>query len=314
MDEFLKNVYLKLFIIIIICFFLTELSWSRADDSSQSDRNKSSMSDTQIKPDNEDSIKTEQKIPPEKKEFFTRGQKVMLLNGGSWAAIIGYGIAEWDYNKSNFHFKNEGWFEGDTSYAGMDKFSHAWSCYVMSHLFSYLYRKWEYTDKEANLYGTLSSFGVNAVMEVADGFSPSQGFSHEDFVMNLLGCGFGYIRGEYPGLARKIDFRLEYTPKFDSEDLKIGTSYERQKYLIVAKADGFDFIENPYLRYLELHLGYSAHGYDNYEKKGPDDRHRHLYAGLGINVSKILQKYVNTTVLDYVQLPYTSIRHGISLD
>jgi hypothetical protein len=151
-------------------------------------------------------------------------------------------------------------------------------------------------------------------MEIADGFSPSQGFSYEDTVMNLLGCGFGYIRGEYPDLARKIDFRLEYTPKFDSEDLKIGTSYERQKYLIVAKADGFDFIENPYLRYLELHLGYSAHGYDHYEKKGPDDRHRHLYAGLGINVSKILQKYVKATVLDYIQLPYTSIHHGFSID
>jgi hypothetical protein len=313
MEQCFKSLFVKLFIIIITFFFLTEHSWSMPDDSSQADNDKSSMSNSQIKPEKEESVKAEQNIE-QKKEFLTRDRKVILLNGGSWAAIMAYGIAEWDYNESNFHFKNEGWFGRDTSYAGMDKLSHAWSCYVMSHLFSYLYRKWDYTDKEANLYGTLSSFGVNAVMEVADGFSPSQGFSHEDFVMNLLGCGFSYIRGEYPGLARKIDFRLEYTPKFDSEDLKIGTSYERQKYLIIAKADGFDFIENPYLRYLELHLGYSAHGYDHYEKNGPDDRHRHLYAGLGINVSKILQKYVNTTVLDYVQLPYTSIQHGISLD
>lgn len=300
--------------ITFICFFLAGYSWSMPDDLSQPDNDKSSMSNTQIKPENEESIKTEQKIQPEKKDFLTGGQKVMLLNGGSWAVIMGYGIAEWDYNKSSFHFKNEGWFGRDTSYAGLDKLSHAWSCYVMSHLFSYLYQKWDYTEKEANLYGTLSSFGVNAVMEVADGFSPSQGFSYEDTIMNLLGCGFGYIRAEYPDLARKIDFRLEYTPKFDSEDLKIGTRYERHKYLIVAKADGFDFIENPYLRYLELQLGYSAHGYDHYEKTGPDERHRHLYAGVGINVSKILQKYVNTTVLDYVQLPYTSIQHGVSLD
>lgn len=296
------------------CFFLAGNSWSAPDDSSLPDNDKSSISNSQIKPEKEESIKTEQNIEPEKKEFLTRDQKVMLLNGGSWAAIIGYGIAEWDYNESNFHFKDEGWFGRQTPYGGSDKLSHAWSCYVMSHVFSYVYRKWEYTDKEANIYGMLSSFGVNAIMEVADGFSPSEGFSYEDFIMNLLGCGFGYLRGEYPGLARKIDFRLEYTPKFDSEDLKIGTSYERYKYLIVAKADGFDFIENPYLRYLELHLGYSAHGYDHYEKKGPDDRHRHLYAGLGINVSKILQKYVNTTVLDYIQLPYTSIQHGVSLD
>jgi hypothetical protein len=314
MNLFLKQLSLKLFIIFLTCLFLPEHSWSMPDDFSQSDNDKSSISNTQIKPEKGESLKTEQNVPLEKKEFLTRGQKTILLNGGAWTAIMGYGIAEWDYNKSNFHFKDEGWFGRETSYGGMDKLSHAWSCYVMSHLFSYLYRKWDYADKEANIYGTLSSFGVNAVMEIADGFSPSQGFSHEDFIMNILGCGFGYLRGEYPSLARKIDFRMEYTPKFDSEDVKIGTSYERQKYLIVAKADGFDFIENPYLRYLELHLGYSAHGYDDYEKKGPEDRHRHLYAGLGLNVSKILQKHVNTTVLDYVQLPYTSIKHGISVD
>jgi hypothetical protein len=314
MDHLFESMSLKLFIIILACFLLTEISWSMPDDSSQSDNDKSSMSSTQIKPEKEEFIKNKQNIPSDKKEFLTRGQKTILINGGAWATIIGYGIAEWDYNKSNFHFKDEGWFGRETSYAGMDKLSHAWSCYVMSHLFSYLYRKWEYTDKEANIYGTLSSFGVNAVMEIADGFSPSQGFSYEDTIMNILGCGFGYIRGEYPNLAKKIDFRLEYTPKFNSEDFKIGTSYERQKYLIVVKADGFDFIENPYLMYLELHFGYSAHGYDDYEKNGPDDRHRHLYAGLGLNVTKILRKHVNTTFLDYVQLPYTSINHSFFLD
>ena len=102
-------------------------------------------------------------------------------------------------------------------------------------------------------------------MEIFDGFSPSEGFSYEDMTMNILGCGLGYILGEYPSLARKIDFRLEMTPRFDYKDLKIGTNYDRHVYLIAVKADGFDFIENPYLRYLEFHLGYGARGYDDYE-------------------------------------------------
>lgn len=184
----------------------------------------------------------------------------------------------------------------------------------MSHLFSYIYRKWEYTDREANLYGALSSLGVNEFMEIADDFSPSQGFSYEDMIMNILGCGLGYILGEYPDLAKKIDFRLEITPRFDSQDLKFGTNYERYLYLLVVKADGFDFIENPYLRYLEFHLGYSARGYADYNQGGRDDRHRDIYAGIGFNVSKLLQKYVKTTVLDYIQILYTSIRNGFPLD
>ena len=85
-------------------------------------------------------------------------------------------------------------------------------------------------------------------------------------------------------------------------------------YLIVVKADGFDFIKSPYLRYLEFHLGYNIRGYDDYKQDGPDHRHRFINVGLGFNVSKLLQKYVNTTVLDYVQIPYTSLRKGFPLD
>lgn len=284
------------------------------DDFSQSGNDQPLINDTKITAEKEVSAKTEKQDSAVKKEFLTRGQKTLLLNAGSWVAVMGYGLAEWDYYKSSFHFKNEGWIGRDTTYGGADKLGHAWSCYVMSHLFSYIYRKWEYTDKEANLYGALSSLGVNEFMEIADGFSSSQGFSYEDMIMNMLGCGLGYILGEYPDLAKKFDFRLEITPRFDSQDLKFGTNYERYLYLLVVKADGFDFIENPYLRYLEFHLGYSARGYVDYKQGSPDDRHRDIYAGIGFNVSKLLQKYVKTTVLDYIQIPYTSLRNGFPLD
>lgn len=305
---------IKLFIIIFFCFFLTNFSWALPDGSPQLKNDQSLNTDKQLATEDEASLTREQKIPLDKKELFTRGEKAMLLNVGSWATIAAFGIKDWEYGKSKFHFKNEGWFERDTSYGGADKLSHAWSGYVMSHLFSYAYRKWEYPDKQANLYGALSSLGVNTFMELADSFSPSQGFSHEDMIMNILGSGLGYILGEYPSLASKIDFRLEFTPKFDSDDLKIGTRYERYTYLIVVKADGFDFIKNPYLRYLEFHLGYNARGYDDYVQGGPDDRRRRVSASLGFNVSKLLQKYVKTTVLDYVQLPYTSLRASFPLD
>ncbi|MDM7987895.1 MAG: DUF2279 domain-containing protein [Smithella sp.] len=332
MKRFLKNLSLQLFIFFISFFFTVHVSWATPDDSSSLGHDQSSVSNTQastekdgsVKPEQTDPAQTkagreisvvpEQKNPAERKDFFTRGQKTLLLNAGSWAFILIYGLAEWDYSESGFHFENEHWFGRKTEYGGLDKLSHAWSSYAMSHFFSYVYRKWEYTDKEANLYGALSSLGVNTFMEIADGFSPSQGFSYEDMVMNIVGCGLGYVLGAYPDLARKVDFRMEITPKFDAEDLKIGTNYERQTYLLVAKADGFDFIENPYLKYLEFHLGYNAHDYKGYDEDGPDHRHRHIYAGLGFNVSKLLQKYAKTKVLDYIQIPYTSVRYGFSPD
>ena len=261
----------------------------------------------------EECLPSKQKIASEKKEFLTRGQKTVLLNAGSMTAILIYGVTQWDYGKDVFHFENEGWFGRSTKYGGADTLGHFWSSYAMSHLYSYVYRKWGYTDKEANLYGALSSLGANVFMEVADGFS-SQGFSYEDMIMNIAGTGVAYIWGRSPSLARKIDFRMEYTPKFDSHDFGFSTNYERQKSLIALKADGFDFISNPYLQYLEFHVGYYARHYENYKEGGPDDRRRYIYLGLGFNVSKLAQRFVNTRVLDYIQIPYTSVNKGFSLD
>jgi hypothetical protein len=255
----------------------------------------------------------EQKILSEKKEFLTRGEKTLLLNAGSMAAIFIYGVSQWDYGKEGFHFENEGWFQHDTKYGGADKLGHFWTSYALGHLYSYVYRKWGYSEKEANLYGAVSSLGVQAFMEVADGFS-SQGFSYEDFIMNVAGAGVGYVWGKVPHMAKKIDFRIEYTPGFDSKDFGFSTNYERQRFLIALKADGFNFIKNPWLKYLELHGGYYARHYKDYEIGSSDRRQRYLYVGIGFNVSKLVQKLVNTRVLDYFQIPYTSIRKDFPLD
>ena len=286
MERFLIRFSLKIFFLALLCFFLTSFSWAQQDGSSQS----------------------------EKKESLTREQKTLLLNGGAMAVVLIYGFAKWDYGEAAFHFENERWFERNTKYGGADKLGHFWSSYALSHLYSYIYCKWGYTKSEANLYGALSSLGANTFMELVDGFSPSQGFSYEDMIMNLLGSGVGYIWGKYPSLARKIDFRIEYTPEFNSRDFKFFNNYERHRFLIAAKADGFDFIKNPYLQYLELHVGYYARGYSNYREGGPDDRRRNIYLGLGFNVSKLVQKYVDTRVFDYIQLPYTSVRKDFRLD
>jgi hypothetical protein len=126
----------------------------------------------------EKSLASEQEILLKKKELLTRGQKNLLLNVGVLGVVFLYGLWKWDYGQNSFSRAHEGWFGRETEYGGADKFGHFWSSYVMSHLFSYVYRKWGYTDREANLYGALSSLGFRTFMELADGFSPSQGFAY----------------------------------------------------------------------------------------------------------------------------------------
>ena len=329
MEGFFKRFLLRLFFIAFLYFLLASSSLAQQKSPSQFGENsfftfgqEVLSEESELPPleqetplEKEESPAPEQKIPSkEKKEFLTRGQKTLLLNAGSMAAIAVYGLTKWDYGKSSFNFQDEGWFERDTKSGGADKLGHFWSSYALSHLYSYAYHKWGYRDQEANLYGSLSSLGVNLFMEVADGFSPSQGFSYEDGIMNIVGCGIGYIWGEYPSLAKKIDFRIEYTPEFNSDDFGLTTNYERQRFLIALKADGFDFIKNRYLRYLELHVGYYARGFEDHEEGGLDNRRRKIYVGLGFNVSKLAQKFVHTRVLDYIQIPYTSVYKGFKLD
>jgi hypothetical protein len=88
----------------------------------------------------------------------SRGQKTLLLNAGAMGAVLIYGFANWDYGESSFHFKDEGWFERDSPIGGADKLGHFWASYALSNLYSYVYRKWGYTESEAILYGALSNY------------------------------------------------------------------------------------------------------------------------------------------------------------
>jgi len=319
---------LKISFLTFLCFFLAGSSWAQHVGFSQSENDKFPAPAQEIAFEDEQSLAREQKlateeeepatrdhkIAAEKKEYLNRRQKTLLLNAGAMGAVLVYGFANWDYGESTFHFNNEGWFERDSPHGGADKFGHFWASYALSHVYSYVYRKWGYTESEANLYGALSNLGFQTFMEAADGFSPSQGFSYEDMIMNIVGAGVAYVWGKYPSLASKIDFRMEYKPEFSSSDFGFADNYERQSFLIALKADGFEFVKNPYLRYLEFHVGYYARGYEDYVAGGPDDRRRTIYVGLGFNVSKLVQKYLKTRVFDYIQIPYTAVNKTVASD
>ncbi|MGD2113174.1 MAG: DUF2279 domain-containing protein, partial [Gammaproteobacteria bacterium] len=125
-------------------------------------------------------------------------------------------------------------------------------------------------------------------------------------VMNTLGSIAGYLLWTHPDLMRKIDIRLELTPRFDQAD--VFTDYENQKYLVALKLDGFDSLSDGPLRFLDLQLGYYAR---NYSQQDPDIRERNLFFGVGLNLSRLftdLSWRKTARVFNYLQPP------GIRLD
>ena len=243
-------------------------------------------------------------------ENFTKEEKLVALNIGASLAITAWGIVFWDYGEHSPSMKNERWFQKDTDKGGMDKFGHFYSNYVLSHGFSFLYESCGYECDKAALYGAMSSFGLMGFMELADS-TGEFGFSHEDFTMNFLGSCAGYFLSMHPDIAKRIDFRIEYIPIF--QNFNIVTDYERMRFLVAFKLDGFEAVTNKYLKYLELHLGYYANGY----KESDNERSRNIYAGLGINISRIFNdlSYKKTSkFFNYYQLPYTYIKFNKDLD
>jgi hypothetical protein len=148
-------------------------------------------------------------------------------------------------------------------------------------------------------------------MEVGDGTSGSQGFSWEDMVANTVGALTSVLMENYPELDRKIDLRLEYV--FENDVNGIFDDYSNHYYSMALKLDGFDALENTFLKYLELHAGYYTRGYDDSD----EDDSRSFYGGISINFSSLLRhndwKKTGKT-LEYLQIPYSVLKVSHDLD
>jgi uncharacterized protein YfiM (DUF2279 family) len=233
-------------------------------------------------------------------------RKTLLLNTAVGGGILVWGVANWDYFQQRPKSSSEDWFGHATKEGGADKIGHFYTTYIIGRAFRQVYLNWGYEKEKAERLGAFSSLGAMTLMEVGDSFSSDYGFSYEDMLMNLAGAGFGYLLSVYPDLDRKLDLRAEYLPGFNADDkIDIVTDYEHLKFLLALKAEGFDFLTSSWLKYLELHLGYYTRNYDGYHPGDPDRRERILYAGLGLNVGKLLERWVTVPVFDYLQLPYT---------
>lgn len=255
---------------------------------------------------------------PARAQEWTKEDKAFYLNLGAGALALGWGTWSWDWGSGGPRFQDEGWFGRATGEGGADKLGHAWSGYALSHLFANRYEAWGYSQSEAARFGAASSLGIMGLVEVGDAFSDDYGFSYQDMLFNAAGAVAGYVLWDNPDLARKVDFRVEYNPfTAGTHESDVFTDYKRLKYILAIKADGFDGIENPLLRNLELHIGYYTRGYetDTVALRARDERRRHLYVGIGLNLTRLLSPHADVGgVLHYIQPPYTYVAYDRNLD
>lgn len=240
--------------------------------------------------------------------------RVIYTNAIGAGVVMLWGTAFWDYFTTKPVMGDEGWFASDTKYGGADKLGHMYSTYLWSLGFSSLFEYWGMKEEDSMLYGPLTSWVFQGLMEVGDSFSTTQGFSYEDMVMNTVGAAFYYVREKYPEVKRKVDLRLEYIPDFNS-NVDLFTQYNSMKYLFALKFSGFDSMEETPMKYFELQLGYYTRGYSEHENY--ESKERVGYVGIGINASEVLKAmgWVKTSkVLNYYQLPYTYVPFGYDFD
>lgn len=252
-------------------------------------------------------------------ENLPKEKKLLYLNAGILTGITLWGVMFWDYGQARPRAKSERGFAEDSPNGGADKLGHFYGGYMLSHAFTNLYSSWGYETEKAAKLGALSSFAIQGFMEIGDAYSSRYGFAYDDMIANAVGSYIGYLHVRYPDFARKIDVRIEYLPSkrlFNENSFDIVTDYDGMKFLFAVKLDGFSSIQNKYLKYLEIHLGYFSRGYG--DTSGTySSTSRDIYAGVGLNVSKILKDFsFNKTarVFNYYQLPYTYIPMDYNLN
>lgn len=214
-----------------------------------------------------------------------------------------------------FHFHSEGWFGKSTYSLGMDKMLHAYKTYVITDVLQSVIARRTGDTRGAAITAGIVGAGLMTWAEVFDGFSTTTGFSYEDGLVHLAGAGVSVLRNTVPGLRDKVDFRLEFKPKFDGTMKDTRGRLAQSKYLIAVQLDGFKRFERSPLRFAELQFGYYARGFSAAERLAGDPLKRRLFVGVGFNVQALFSRKPKSSAeriargaFDYIQVPYTALR------
>ena len=217
---------------------------------------------------------------------------------------------------TDFHFKSEGWFGKNTTNLGADKMLHAFDTYLIAEILHMRLHKNTHASEGDAVTAAVMASTLMALNEISDGIEPDSGYSLEDVAMNTAGALFSVLRNTVPGMREKVSFKIEIVPNDDIYSYRGKKHYEQQRYMLSLKGRGFDALDNTPLRFLDLQLGYYASDFLNEDRAAGIEPKQHVFLGVGLNLGAILFGRKKTTsfskgtdlVLDYLQLPYTSVR------
>ena len=238
---------------------------------------------------------------------------ILALYGG----ITAFGINNWDWGSSGYHFQSEGWFGTDTKYGGMDKLGHVYTGYLVSQYFTQRIAHTVDDPTNAAITGALLGMGFQTYIEFFDGFAGEHGFSYEDFIADGVGATFSFLRDTVPGLAEKLDYRMEYWGASQYHNWGPATDYDGQKYVLALKLAGFEKLEDTPLRYVELQAGYYTEGYTDQSRAAGVEPKRNPYVAIGLNLNELIGEAPQvadtmpgraaTALFTYWQPPYTYV-------
>ena len=246
--------------------------------------------------------------------FVNQTSDIWVDVSGILALNLYYGMSSDGWGSQKFHYENEGWFGEDTYALGMDKVGHAYGTYLYTEYFTQRIAHSSNNPQGAAMTGALLGFGMQTVVEVLDGFSTDYGFSNEDWIADGVGAGFSLLRNTVPGLADKIDFRMEYNPwATGSAEFSPLNDYTSQKYLLALKLSGFEQFQDTPLRFVELQAGYFARGFGPKGQAPTGELRREPYVAIGVNLAELfnvepirdtLPAQFARRTFEYVQVPY----------
>jgi len=214
-----------------------------------------------------------------------------------------------------FHFNSEGWFGKDTTNVGMDKMGHAFNTYLIAEiLHARMHKNTNASEGDALTAGILAS-GFMALNEISDGIETDSGYSMEDIAMNTAGAVFSVLRNTIPGMKEKVAFKIEIVPDDNIYSAKGQAHYAQQRFMFSLKGSGFEELRKTPFRVVDFQVGYWASNFSAEDRAAGKGPKRHLFVGLGLNLGELLFGNSRSTlgkagytVLDYFQVPYTSIR------
>jgi hypothetical protein len=270
------------------------------------------------------SFSSEQKRVSENNQLKLKEKKFrtsLLISSAVLGTTVYGATAWWEGSSSTFRVRHEDWFGADTPTGGADKLGHAYSFYVSTRVLISGFEWAGHNRRKAAQLAGITSAGLSVGIEIIDGFTEKYGFSTEDMIMNLSGIGAGVFLENYPQWDDLFDIRLKYWLSDDARrlnDYDPLADYSGQTYLLITKLSGIPLLrKQPFLRYLELAIGYGTRGYQPTDGTGKQPRERNFYYGLSLNLSLLLNDWVfkkhsrtqkvTENVLEYLQMPGTAL-------